>query len=266
MITLRSFLDFCASLRRLGLVGWGIAGAVSGMIALSLLVICYDAHTCGGVDNRLLDTIWELAFVASPVLLLLATVALRIRHLRLDEVSRRRRVLVYLAGAVLVIVIIVMEATMLPDQYSGPSDASMVSRFQQRRAAFDRLARMTQYDKNLSTIDDDSVYPVSGTTDAGVSPGRIEIYRSLLHQIGGDESVDIADGYVEIDYWNAEVGFPGSDAMVTKNYSWCAKPPDGLVTRPLDTLKLDSLEENKAYYRHIDGNWYIYYLWVYNGM
>ncbi|MGO8670250.1 MAG: hypothetical protein ACLQVD_02615 [Capsulimonadaceae bacterium] len=242
-------------------LAWGIAGAVVGPIAGELIVFSVTMH---GVDPnlvyRLPEIDWDLACAASPVLFFLAAVSLRVRHQRLDEVSRRHSVLMYLAGVVLVVVTIFLDVTVIPYHPEGLSDSSMISHFQQHRAVFERLEQMAEHDPDLDYESDE---PVDWDNTVGASPGRLAVYRTLLNQIGGDE--DISGGSeVDIQYWSCEYGLPYFGSLLTKGYAWCEKPPDGLVTLPLDNPNFD--ENDHRYYRHIDGKWYLYYYGNYNGM
>ena len=148
-----------------------------------------------------------------------------------------------------------------------PTDAAMLMQFHTHRAQFDELARMVQHDnphgtgsegKGLWRVDQDWTGPDKPET-VGVSPARIADYRQKLRAAGVPRGFQTADKG-EIDFYCYLTGSAISDET-DKSFAYLPKPPATL------RASLDNCGPNNcgpdtvdgSVYRHIDGNWYLYY-------
>ncbi len=137
-----------------------------------------------------------------------------------------------------------------------PSDQQMLANFHQHRTTFNQLVRMAQADKGLTRIGDDWTIP-DDPLSVGATPSRIAQYRKLFGVAGTTSGFGADAESVEFYYWGHGSAI-SSDT--DKGYIYAKKPP---------TPILPSLEgchpngENLTFaYRHIEGNWYLYYKYL----
>jgi len=137
-----------------------------------------------------------------------------------------------------------------------PTDQQMLANFQRHQATFDQLVRIAQADKRLTRVGDNWTQP-DDPLSAGVGQSRIDQYRKLFGVagvMGGFESD--ADG-VEFYYWGRGSAI-SSDT--DKGYIYEKKPPTPLLPS-LDRCHPNG--ENPTFaYRHIAGDWYLYYKYL----
>lgn len=136
-----------------------------------------------------------------------------------------------------------------------PSDSVLLENFARHRPEFDQLAWMVEKDQGLRRVDYNWTDP-SDPKKAGVSDKRIAKYRQLLAKVGVPRGFETTDGQTEVDflYW-----LTGSaiSSDTDKGYAYLTKPP--AVTRDsLDGYRRDDDKPSEAY-RHITGNWYLFY-------
>jgi hypothetical protein len=170
---------------------------------------------------------------------------------------RSRRILVLslllgIPGALVAVVWIGREA-MKP-----PSDAAMLRHFERHEATFAALAQMATADKGLDRVDENWTMPAD-TNSVGVSTERLGVYRRLLSQAGTPRGFQVSKSHDGFDFFHWLIGSAISDDT-DKGFAYRTTPPPSTV-RTLDVIRADSREPFIAY-RHIHGNWYLYYEYI----
>jgi hypothetical protein len=128
------------------------------------------------------------------------------------------------------------------------SDKDMIDNFLSHRSEFEKLLTMVMEDKSLYRVDYDWSAP-EHPESAGISASRIDEYRKFMEKLGllRGFSATRAKGYIEF----FATSFRGS----MKGYFYCEEPPEELDDNLDDVIKKDLYYG----YRHIEGNWYLFY-------
>ncbi|MGC4046021.1 MAG: hypothetical protein QM758_19695 [Armatimonas sp.] len=135
-----------------------------------------------------------------------------------------------------------------------PSDEVMLAHFAKNRTNFETLQQMATKDGELRRVDYDWTDP-DNPEEISISAERIGLYRELCQKAGIPRGFNhyTQDLGIEFIYWGK--GSAISDDY-TKGFLYTTKPP-----KPLHkTLNTHSMFENG--FRHIEGNWYIYYEYI----
>ena len=139
-----------------------------------------------------------------------------------------------------------------------PSDAAMLRHFERHEATFAALAQMATADKGLDRVDENWTMPAD-TNSVGVSTERLGVYRRLLRQAGTPRGFQVSKAHDGFDFFYWLVGSAISDDT-DKGFAYRTTPPPSTV-QTLDVIRADSREPFIAY-RHIHGNWYLYYEYI----
>jgi hypothetical protein len=141
-----------------------------------------------------------------------------------------------------------------------PNDQQMISRFYDHQADFETLVKMSDEDsrvtriaKDFTRLDNSAAWPRS---DVGFSEERWNEYRRLFKNVNSDIGVDRSkDGSVYITTYAFGMVTGGDE----KGYAYLQNSPENLVVS-IDDSK-SSARSNVPIYRHISGNWYLFYSW-----
>ncbi len=244
----------------------GAVGALFGTVA-GLASVCLVAVVL--TRNELFAVLF-IGLWLSPVGLIFggtigAIIGLRLSpHLRERETKRIRwkRILFSLAvasSAVLILIGVlfwIVKSGMTP-----PSDQKLLANFEHYEATFKDLIEMLKADKGLIRVDEDWTEPKAPET-IGVSPARISTYRRMLRHANvprGFRSKGFSLYEVDFFYWTIGSAI-SSD--ISKGYAYMTVPPlevlaslDGYHPEP-------KRDETIRVYRHIRGNWYLFYEYI----
>jgi hypothetical protein len=152
---------------------------------------------------------------------------------------------------------------------SDPTDDAMIKAFQENRQEFESLKAMVTHDKYLNRVDMDWTDPAVPST-VGVTSERIAEYRRIFQRLGITRGFQAYGDRTEIEFIAHAEGLSVSGHA--KSYCWREFPPAETVNS-IDALrakkseeyqkyldhKTSSFEEHVIAYRHIDGNWYLFY-------
>jgi hypothetical protein len=139
-----------------------------------------------------------------------------------------------------------------------PSDAAMLRHFEHNEATFAALAQMATADKGLDRVDQNWTMPAD-TSRVGVSTERLEVYRRLLSQAGTPRGFQISRDHDGFNFFFWLMGSAISDDT-DKGFAYRTTPPSNTV-QSLDGIRAASREPFIAY-RHIHGNWYLFYEFI----
>ncbi len=148
-----------------------------------------------------------------------------------------------------------------------PSNSEMIDNFQKHRVEFNQLLQMFIEDQHLETVAHQWISPKNFLL-AGITPQRLDEYNLLLwkinfritfHRIALRPSTSIWKVYdqtglkaVEFVISSRGLAVSGSD----KGYIYTFENPSPVV----ENLDRYTSENGKfIVYRHIEGNWYLYY-------
>lgn len=139
-----------------------------------------------------------------------------------------------------------------------PSDAAMLRHFEHHETTFAALAEMATADKGLDRVDENWTMPAD-TNSVGVSTERLEAYRRLLSQAGTPRGFQVSKAHDGFDFFFWLMGSAISDDT-DKGFAYRSTPPPSTV-QTLDGIRANSREPFIAY-RHIHGNWYLFYEFI----
>jgi hypothetical protein len=139
-----------------------------------------------------------------------------------------------------------------------PSDAAMLRRFTRQEGTFNSLVEMASVDKGLIRVDENWTMP-DDTQRVGVSTERLAAYRRLLRDAGTPRGYKASADGTNFDFYFWMRGSAISDD-VQKGFAYRAIPPPSILPT------LDGVRHNRAEYfvayRHIHGNWYLFYEFI----
>ena len=136
-----------------------------------------------------------------------------------------------------------------------PSDERMIANFQQHRKTFEQLSAMVQADKGLTRVDENWTQP-NDPQEVHVSPARIQKYRDLLNSADVPRGFSSSDTPLEIQFFYYLDGNFAS-CETTKGYAYLPQPP-AKQQKSLNDCPQNG-DEFLSEYRHIEGNWYLFY-------
>jgi hypothetical protein len=241
-----------------GIIG-AVIGAVFGLIAAVAMVrLLSHGNTLG--EGFLLLVAAPLGILAGAVTG--AAVTVRIApHLRerptsdAGQRSRKRLILGLLLGIPAAFVVVVWVAR---EMVEPPSDSAMLRHFERQEVTFDKLVEMAGSDKGLVRVDVDWTMPAD-TQSVGVSRERVAAYRKLLRDAGTPRGFKVSPENAGYDFYFWLRGSAISDD-VTKGFAYRTSPPP-IIVQTLDGIHADPGKELVAY-RHIRGNWYLFYEFI----
>lgn len=138
-------------------------------------------------------------------------------------------------------------------QSAIPNDAVLLANFNNKEAVFNELVSMLNADKKLMIVDNTWTKPSNPNT-VGVSSPRIDKYRELLHSANIPRGLWVNDNR-EIRFHYHIRGSAMSNEQI-KGYAFLTKPPKDL------RKQLNDCDKEFLVYRHIQGNWYLFYQYM----
>lgn len=147
---------------------------------------------------------------------------------------------------------------LLQKHTTPPSDQELIANFQRHQPAFDQLLLMAQADKGLSSVSDGWTVPDDLAT-AGVSQGRVDRYHELF-KVTGLQSCITDERHRDVSLCAWGIG-SALDSDTLKGYAYLAKPPAN-VLNILDDCQPDDHRFSVEAYRHIQGDWYLFYEYI----
>lgn len=146
---------------------------------------------------------------------------------------------------------------LLQKHATPPSDRDLIANFQHHRAAFSELITMARADKGLTSVGDGWTNP-NDLLAGGVLQSHVDQYRRLF-KVAGLQSCSMGDHQdVDLGVWGIGSAL---DSDTLKGYAYLAKPPAN-VLNILDDCQPDDRRSGFEAYRHIEGNWYLYYNYI----
>ena len=204
---------------------------------------------------------------AAPVGLLIGValgvvLVLRIlRYLRERETTgpaRSKKILLVLSLITGVLIVVVGMLWVVSNRDKPPSDRQLLANFERHETTFNQLIEMAKADKELTRVDEDWTQPENPQT-IGVSPARISTYRQLFREAGVPRGFQERAYEVDFYYWGIGSAI-SSDTF--KGYAYLTMPPVNLLST-LDGCHPEHNGDNGVTaYRHIRGNWYLFYEYV----
>ena len=135
-----------------------------------------------------------------------------------------------------------------------PSDSALLQRFDTNEADLERLLTMLREDPKLQRVDDTWTNP-SDPSSIGVSAERIATYRRLFAKLGIPRGFYAFHAPERFTFLASTFGLSVSGSA--KGYAYLENKPV-LIVSSLDTYWSS---DNRSFtaYRHIKGNWYLYF-------
>ncbi len=131
-------------------------------------------------------------------------------------------------------------------------DEQLIENFKAHRAEFEKLVAMVLEDKSLTRVDENSTRPENFATS------RVAEYRQLFKIVGTPRSVSARLNRESIEFIASSQGWAVHGS--SKGYLYSEKKPE-YYGKPIDSLDEMSLAKRPfgSGYRHIEGNWYLYF-------
>ena len=220
----------------------GIASFVAGLVSAVLFLVSLAAIP-SAIDNAA----WVLGVLAcaSAALLMMTALVLGIVGLFQKQRSRLFAVLgTVLSGGAIALALVFVSVTGGP-----PSDDKMISDFHKHKQDFVALLEMYQTDPALEVH-------APGMKSEDVSGPRFKEYLDLRNGLGVLEPIGPGqDGGVEF----TTSGYGNFNGGWAKGYVYSSGPLAPLVDNISES---EPAEEWGRLYRHIEGDWYLYYGWT----
>lgn len=241
-----------------GFIG-AFVGAIVGVVSLAF--IAFKIFGGGDLGSYLMVAYYGWIGLAIGAVVGIVLALFILRYLRRDDlgITAQRKKTILIVSLVIGLPTLVAGMLWIPQQPDNPPpDKELLENFQRHQATFNELAQMAQVDKGLNRVGDNWTSP-GDPQKIGVSPTRINEYRRLLNDAGvpGGFQSAIEANEVEFYYW-----FTGSAISddTEKGYAYLTKPPAHLL-KSLDQCQLDG-DSGSESYRHIQGNWYLFYDYI----
>jgi hypothetical protein len=241
----------------------GIIGAVAGIIVGWVSALFFATLKA---DNNILFEGFILTY-AAPVGLLLGAIlglmiALRtLRYLREREATgttQSKKISVVLSLITGLIIVVAGMLWVVSNRSKPPSDRELLANFERHEATFNQLIEMTKADRWLDRVDEDWTSPKNPDAN-GVSPDRIAMYRRLLREAHVPRGFHAIGFGAEVDFYYWTRGSAIS-SDTDKGYAYLTTPPPNLLGT-LDHCQPGG-ENVVMTYRHIRGNWYLFYEYI----
>jgi hypothetical protein len=240
------------------------AGTLFGMVAgLAIPFLAAVVLTRNDLFGVMFIGLW-----LSPVGLIFggtigAIIGLRLSpHLRERETKRIRwkRILFSLAVASSAVIILIgVLSWIVRIGMTPPSDQKLLANFEDHEAAFNELIEMLKADQDLIRVDEDWTNPENPEI-IGISAGRIGTYRRLLREPRVPRGFRSEGFMYEVDFFYWMIG-AAITSDTSKGYAYRTGPPIYLLNS-LDGYQPPDRDETVRVYRHICGNWYLFYEYI----
>lgn len=135
-----------------------------------------------------------------------------------------------------------------------PSDDALLKNFSAHEPEFDGLLTMLRADKKLERVDVNWTRP-DNPASAGVPPERIKVYREIFKKLNIPRGFDAYHDPERFTFLASASGL--SIGGSGKGYAYLEERPE-LVVASLDNYRSPTGRSFTAY-RHIKGNWYLFY-------
>lgn len=129
-------------------------------------------------------------------------------------------------------------------------DEVLIRNFHEHRTAFEQLRTMLERDSDIFRIDEDWSDPPN------ISHEKLAEYRRLFSIIGARRGFYNRRNPLRIELIASARGWVASGSM--KGYTFLEERPDELEVS-LDEFHTGNGAYDRAGYRHIEGNWYLYF-------
>lgn len=243
-----------------GIVG-GVLGTVIGVVIALLAATVITHHDpFGMIFIGMCMAPVGLAFGGTIGALAGLRLLPRLRDTQGSERVRPEKVLlavgIVISGAIILIGLLVwtVRSGVMP-----PSDQKLLSNFDKHEAAFNKLIEMLKADDGLIRVDEDWTDPEHPET-VGVSQARISTYRKTLRDARVPRGFRSEGLMYEVDFFYWMIG-----AAITsdtgKGYAYRTRPPIHLLNS-LDGYQPPDRDDAVRVYRHIRGNWYLFYEYI----
>lgn len=136
-----------------------------------------------------------------------------------------------------------------------PKDDALITNFNAHRNGFESLLKMFREDTALGRVAMDFTRP-KNPAEAKVSPARIEEYRKRFGQLQLASGIEGYEAKDEIWFHASALGL--SVTGTSKGYAYLKAKPE-LVAENLDEYKPPLRMGSHVVFRHLEGNWYLYY-------
>ena len=240
----------------------GVFGIVIGVVIALLAAIVFTRNEPFGV-MFLGILIAPLGLIFGGTMGVLAGLQL-LPHLRDRGSGQVRTKKVLLAGGIVISGTLVLIALLIWTLRIGgtpPSDQKLLSNFDKHEAIFNKLIDMIKTDSDLIRVDEDWTDPKDPET-IGVSPARISTYRQMLRAAQVPRGFRSEPFAYQVDFFYWMIGSAVS-SDTTKGYAYRAHPPTETLSS-LDGYRPDPKDADEVIkvYRHIRGNWYLFYEYI----
>jgi hypothetical protein len=241
-----------------------IIGAVLGMV-LGVVIALFVAIVIARND---LFGFAFIGFLIAPVGLVFggtigAIAGLRLLpHLRERETQRiqSKKLLVvlgaFISGTTILIGLLIW---IVRSDLNPPSDQKLLANFDHHEATLNNVIEMLRADEDLIRVDEDWTDPKNPET-IGVSPSRINAYRQMLRDARVPRGFRSEGLIYEVDFFYWMIGSAISSDTV-KGYAYRMRPPINLLSS-LDGYRPPDRDDTIRVYRHIRGNWYLFYEYI----
>jgi len=155
-------------------------------------------------------------------------------------------------SAVIAIVLFLLAQFFAGDPPHMP-DAQLIAKFQEHRADFERLRTMIVEDKGLLRVNELRTFPEDPQT-VGVGPARVTEYRALLRRLDIRGGIESSDDKKTVELTASFRGFVTHNSQ--KGYWYSTEPITVYRSPDLDQFLKTEVGVG---YRHIEGNWYLFF-------
>jgi len=249
-------------MRALAIVVGAILGAPLGLVVALLVILLISGNN-----------FFAAAFMSvygAPIGALLGFIAGGIsaprvlNYIRANDQAgriRAKRLVSVIGGVVATTAAVVgLLALMLRVDNTPPSDRELLSNFDRHEKTFNQLIEMVKADKELTRVDTDWTNPREPET-IGVTAYRITAYRRMLADARVPRGFQTQGFLIEVDFFYWMIGSAIS-SDITKGYAYIEGPAFNVVDS-LDGYKPKPRADDVIkVYRHIRGNWYLFYEYI----
>lgn len=140
-----------------------------------------------------------------------------------------------------------------------PADQDLIANFEKNKDGFEELIKMIRGDAGLEVVDDTWTRP-QNPRSIGITEARIKNYKELFKRLNTPRGFNTLEGsattHLKVDLNVYAVGMVAAGA--SKGYSYLEVLPSANIVDNLDGIN-DTSPGDHVYYRHIAGNWYLYF-------
>lgn len=139
---------------------------------------------------------------------------------------------------------------------SHPTDFELIDNFNKNRELFIEMFMMIETDSKLKMVDDNRTFP-DDHFQIGISYERISEYRKLLNKCKIPFGFSAFHKEEEIEFIASSFGIATGGS--SKGYTYMKfQPVKNEIVGSIDCYKPNN-SKNYHVYKHIEGNWYLFY-------